>query len=169
MKNLIGMSRKVLEVDLTATSFKKFTVPEADIIMYLGGKGLGLKLIYDRISSGIDPLGEENIIAFMTGALLGTGAPCTSRFSAVTKTPLTGIMAASSCGGPFGEELKTAGWDGILITGKSKTPVYLVVSADGVEFVDAANLWGKDAMATQEILGKKEGMIVIGQAGENLY
>ncbi|NNL41522.1 MAG: aldehyde ferredoxin oxidoreductase, partial [Desulfobacterales bacterium] len=168
MQKLIGMSRKVLEVDLTAQSFKIFTVPEEDIFRYLGGKGLGLKLIYDRIKPGIDSLGEENIIAFMTGALLGTGASCTSRFSAVTKTPLTGIMAASSCGGPFGEELKTAGWDGILITGKSKNPVYLVVSSDGVEFVDAANLWGKDAMATQEILGKKEGMIVIGQAGENL-
>ncbi|MCP4372737.1 MAG: aldehyde ferredoxin oxidoreductase, partial [Deltaproteobacteria bacterium] len=67
MKKLIGMSRKVIEVDLTATSFKIFTVPDADIKMYLGGKGLGLKLIYDRISPGIDPLGEENIIAFMTG------------------------------------------------------------------------------------------------------
>jgi len=168
MKRLFGMSRKVLEVDLIATSFKIFTVPDADIKMYLGGKGLGLKLIYDRISSGIDPLGEENIIAFMTGALLGTGAPCTSRFSAVTKTPLTGIMASSSCGGPFGERLKTAGWDGILIKGKSKNPVYLVVSADGVEFMDATNLWGKDSMSTQEMLGKKGGMIVIGQAGENL-
>ena len=167
MEKLVGMSRKVLEVDLTATSFEIFTVPDADIIMYLGGKGLGLKLIYDRIRPGIDSLGEENIMGFMTGALLGTGAPCTSRFSAVTKTPLTGIMATSSCGGPFGEDLKTAGWDGILIKGKSKSPVYLVVSADGVEFLDATNLWGKDAMTTQEILGKKEGMIVIGQAGEN--
>jgi aldehyde:ferredoxin oxidoreductase len=168
MKELIGMSRKVLEVDLAAPSFTIYTVPEKDILMYLGGKGLGLKLIYDRIRPGIDPLGKENMIAFMTGALLGTGAPCTSRFSAVTKTPLTGIMAASSCGGPFGEGLKNAGWDGILIVGKSKTPVYLVVSPDGVKFMDATNLWGKDAMDTQKILGKKEGILAIGQAGENL-
>ncbi len=140
MKKLIGMSRKVLEVDLTTTSFSVYPVPDADIKMYLGGKGLGLKLIYDRITPSIDPLGKENIIAFMTGALLGTAAPCSSRFSAVTKTPLTGIMASSSCGGPFGENLKTAGWDGILIKGKSKNPVYLVVSSDGVEFKDAKEL-----------------------------
>jgi len=168
MKKIIGMSRKVLEVDLTTTSFSVYAVSDADIKMYLGGKGLGLKLIYDRITPGIDPLGKENIIAFITGALLGTSAPCSSRFSAVTKTPLTGIMATSSCGGPFGEDLKTAGWDGILIKGKSKNPVYLVVSSDGVEFKDAKDLWGKDAMRSQEMLKKKEGMIVIGQAGENL-
>jgi len=168
MNKIIGMSRKVLEVDLTTSSFSVYAVPDADIKMYLGGKGLGLKLIYDRITPGIDPLGEENIIAFMTGALLGTGAPCSSRFSAVTKTPLTGIMATSSCGGRFGENLKTAGWDGILIKGKSKNPVYLLVSSNGVEFKDAKDLWGKDAMRVQEMLGKKEGMIAIGQAGENL-
>jgi len=168
MKIVNGMSKKVLEVDLSNESFSIFTVPDADIKMYLGGKGLGLKLIYDRITPGIDPLGEENIIAFMTGALLGTGAPCSSRFSAVTKTPLTGIMAASSCGGPFGEHLKTAGWDGILIKGKSKTPVYLEISVDGVEFKDAKDFWGKDAMSAQDELGKKGGMVVIGQAGENL-
>ena len=168
MEKLIGMSKKVLEVDLTNESFIISTVPDTDIKMYLGGKGLGLKLIYDRITPGIDPLGKENIIAFMTGALLGTGAPCSSRFSAVTKTPLTGIMAASSCGGPFGENLKAAGWDGILIKGKSGNPVYLVVSADAVEFKDAKDLWGKDAMRAQEMLGNNGGMLVIGPAGENL-
>ncbi len=168
MEKLIGMSKKVIEVNLSSQSFSIFNVPDADIKMYLGGKGLGLKLIYDRISPGIDTLGEENIIAFMTGALLGTGVSCSSRFTAVTKTPLTGIMASSSCGGPFGESLKTAGWDGILIKGKSKNPVYLVVSSDGVEFKDAKDLWGKDAMRAQEMLGNNEGMLVIGQAGENL-
>jgi len=168
MKILNGMSNKVLEINLSDQSFTVFTVPDIDIKMYLGGKGLGLKLIYDRITPGIDPLGKENIIAFMTGALLGTKAPCSSRFSAVTKTPLTGIMAASSCGGPFGEHLKTAGWDGILIKGKSKKPMFLTVSDNGVEFKDAKDLWNKDAMSAQEMLGKKGGKIVIGQAGENL-
>ena len=167
-QNINGISKKVLEVDLSNESFNIFTVPDIDIKMYLGGKGLGLKMIYDRMKPGIDPLDEENIIAFMTGALLGTGVSCSSRFNAITKSVSTGLMASSSCGGPFGEDLKTAGWDGILIKGKSKNPVSLKVTADGVEFEDAKDLWGKDTVETQEMLEKKAGKLVIGQAGENL-
>ncbi len=163
-----GMSKKVLEIDLSNESFNISTVPDIDIKRYLGGKGLGLKMIYDRMKPGIDPLGEENIIAFMTGAFLGTGVSCSSRFNAITKSALNGLMASSSCGGPFGEDLKTAGWDGILVKGKSKNPVFLVVTADGVEFKDAKDLWGKDIVETQEMLEKKAGKLVIGQAGENL-
>ncbi|MCP3928259.1 MAG: aldehyde ferredoxin oxidoreductase family protein [Bacteroidetes bacterium] len=167
-QNINGISKKILEVDLSNESFNIFTVPDIDIKMYLGGKGLGLKMIYDRMKPGIDPLGEENIIAFMTGAFLGTGVSCSSRFNAITKSISTGLMAASSCGGPFGEDLKTAGWDGILIKGKSKNPVFLKVTADGVKFEDAKDLWGKDTVETQEMLEKKAGKLVIGQAGENL-
>lgn len=74
---------------------------------------------------GKDPLGPENIIAFMPGIRMGTGATCSGRFEAVAKSPLTGIIGTSSCGGPFGMALKTAGWDGLLITGKADRPVYL--------------------------------------------
>ncbi|KFO67895.1 hypothetical protein ER57_07790 [Smithella sp. SCADC] len=76
-----------------------------------------MKLIYDRMPAKIDPFGKDNIIAFMPGVLMGTGAPCSGRFSAVTKSPLTGIMDHTSCGGPFGMSLKTAGWDGLLVKG----------------------------------------------------
>ncbi len=77
-QNIYGISKKVLEVDLSNESFNIFTVPDIDIKMYLGGKGLGLKMIYDRMKPSVDPLGEENIIAFMTGAFLGTGVSCSS-------------------------------------------------------------------------------------------
>lgn len=163
-----GPGRRVLEVDLTAQTFTTYNVTDEELKMYLGGKGLALKMIYDRMDACVDPLGKDNIIAFMTGPLLGTGAPCSSRFSAVTKSPLTGIMASANCGGTFGLNLKSAGWYGILIRGKAEKPVYLLVTSEGVEFRDASQLWGKDAMETQKEIAGKNGAVVIGQAGENL-
>jgi len=127
MKKIIGMSKKVLEVDLTNESFIISTVPDKDIKMYLGGKGLGLKLIYDRITPGIDPLGEENIIAFMTGALLGTAAPCTSRFSAVTKTPLTPeLWRRLHVGGLLAKTSKPPDGMGFLLKESQKIPCILL-------------------------------------------
>jgi aldehyde:ferredoxin oxidoreductase len=167
-EGLTGPSNRVLEVDLTTRSFTVYQVSDEERTMYLGGKGLGLKLLYDRMPVGVDPLGRDNIIAVMPGVLMGTGAPCSGRFSAVTKSPLTGIMDHASCGGPFGMNLKTAGWDGLLVKGASETPVSLVITDKGVEFHDAAGLWGKDTKETQELLGKRGGALVIGPAGENL-
>jgi aldehyde:ferredoxin oxidoreductase len=137
--------------------------------MYLGAKGLGLKLLYDRLTPGLDPLGEENYLAFMMGVFMGTGAPCSGRFAALTKSPLTGIMLASSCGGPFGMALKTAGYDGLLVTGRSENPVCLVIDDQGATFEDATPYWGMDGEKTQEILRKdnKMGHLTIGPAGEN--
>ena len=169
LPEIAGPSNKVLEVDLTSKTYTVYQVTDEERKMYLGGKGLGLKLIYDRMPAKVDPFGKDNIIAFTPGVLMGTGAACSGRFSAVTKSPLTGIMDHASCGGPFGMCLKTAGWDGLLVKGKSETPVYLVVTSTGVEFKDASALWGKDAYETQDLLGKNKnaGAAVIGQAGEN--
>lgn len=169
MKEITGTSNKILEVDLTAKTFTVYDVPEKDRKMYLGGKGLGLKLLYDRMPVGVDPLGPDNIIAFMMGVLMGTGATCSGRFAAVTKSPLTGIMSSASCGGPFGMALKTSGWDGLLIKGQSAKPVYLYIDSKGVEFRDAKAIWGKDTRKSQDaVLKEGSGAIVIGPAGENL-
>jgi len=169
MKEIIGTSNRILEVDLTRNKVDIYEVKPRERRLYLGGKGLGLKLLYDRLQAGTDPLGEENILAFMPGVLMGTGAPCSARFAAVTKSPLTGIMAASSCGGPFGMNLKTAGWDGLLVRGKAARPTSLFVTSEGVEFRDAGEFWGLDTTETQAKLGEKRtGMLVIGPAGENL-
>jgi aldehyde:ferredoxin oxidoreductase len=169
MKEIIGASNRILQVDLTRSKVDIYEVKPRERRLYLGGKGLGLKLLYDRLQAGADPLGEGNIIAFMPGVLMGTGAPCSARFAAVTKSPLTGIMVASSCGGPFGMNLKTAGWDGLLVSGKAARATCLVVTSEGVEFRDAGELWGLDTVATQSKLDEKRtGMLVIGPAGENL-
>ena len=170
MDEIIGTSNRFLEIDLGSREVKTFSVSDEDRKLYLGGKGLGMKLLYDRMPAGIDPLGRENYLAFMPGVLMGTGAPCSGRFSAITKSPLTGIMLHSSCGGPFGMALKTAGYDGLLITGKAEAPVYLIIEDKGVRFESASHLWGMDTKQTQQEIGdaKKSGVIAIGPAGENL-
>ena len=169
MADIIGTSNRVLEVNLSTQEFSTYQVTDEERKLYLGGKGLGLKLLYDRMKPGIDPLSEDNIIAFMPGVLSGTRAHCGGRLAAVSKSPLTGIMAFSSCGGPFSAQLKTAGWDGLLIKGKAKKPIYLEITSTGIEFKDGKELWGKDTFFVQEKLGgKKAGTLIIGVAGENL-
>ena len=169
IKKIIGSSNRILEVDLNSEQVKEFQVTDDDRRMYLGAKGLGLKLLFERMQPGIDPLGADNYLAFMMGVLMGTGAPCSGRFAAATKSPLTGIMLTSSCGGPFGMAYKTTGYDGLLIAGKSDKPIYLEIDADGVKFKDAAHLGGKDTIETQEALAgdRKSGVLAIGPAGEN--
>ncbi len=169
MKQIIGAPDRVLSVNLSDETFEIVKISRSDRENYLGGKGLALKLFYDRINPGTDPLGGENIFIIMTGVLTGTGAPCSSRFSAVTKSPLTGITAHSSCGGPFGTALKTSGWDGIILEGKAQRPVYLVIDYEGATFKSAADIWGKDTLESGKRLEKEgRGSLVIGPAGENL-
>ncbi len=170
MKEIQGTSNKILEVDLSSKKVEIFEVTYRERQLFLGAKGLGLKLLFDRLKPGCDPLGPENIIAFMPGVLIGTGAPCSGRFDAISKSPLTGIMTTSSCGGEFGMALKTAGWDGLIVRGKSDSPVYLSITENGLEIKDASSLWGKEIPEVQNLLStsKKAGSLVIGPAGENL-
>ena len=171
-----GESKRYLDVDLSTRSFSVFSPSEDDLRDYLGGKGLGLKLIYDRFGergpgafAAIDPLGPENILAFMMGAFLGTGAPCSARFAGLAKSPLTGIMAASSCGGPFGMACKTAGWDGLLVSGAAAGPLVLRIDEKGASFEEADMLWGLETGEAQSRLvdSPRLGALVIGPAGEN--
>lgn len=176
MKTIRGESKRYLDLNLSTRSFSVFSPSEEDLRDYLGGKGLGLKLIYDRFGSGgserfaaIDPLGPENILAFMMGSFLGTGAPCSARFAGLAKSPLTGIMASSSCGGPFGRACKTAGWDGLLVSGTADRPLVLRIDEDGASFEEAGSLWGMETGEAQSRLADNPrlGALVIGPAGEN--
>ena len=85
MKTIVGTSNRILQINLSTGRVAEFQVNADDRQRFLGGKGLGLKLLYDHMDRGVDPLGEENCLAFMMGVLMGTGAPCTGRFSAITK------------------------------------------------------------------------------------
>ena len=165
-----GTSGIILEVNLTTRQVSRFNVSPEDRRLYLGGKGLGLKYISERLQPGVDALSEKNVLCLMMGVVLGSKLPCSGRFNAVSKSPLTHGIMTSSCGGPFGMAYKTAGYEGLILTGRAQRPTTLVIDSKGVTFEDGLSLWGKDTQAAQAALelGKNDGALVIGPAGENL-
>ncbi|MHA1482795.1 MAG: aldehyde ferredoxin oxidoreductase family protein [Candidatus Heimdallarchaeaceae archaeon] len=167
----MGYMHKYLDVDLSTQKIheKKLDLELAE--KFIGGKGLGAKILSDTLKPGIDPLGPENIILFMTGPLTGTSVVTSGRWCIVTKSPHTGIYLDSQIGGKFGHRLKRAGYDYILVRGKADSPCYLHVSSDGYEIISASELWGKGTFETEEILKQKHPkaeVASIGPAGENL-
>ncbi len=163
-----GYMGKVLKIDLTHRDVSEYPWTDGDRAMYLGAKIMAAKIIYDSVAPGTDGFAPENFLVVSTGPLSGTGAPSSSRFNVSAVSPLTGILASSNCGGPFGLSLKKAGYDALVVTGKSESPVWIEITETDVLFHDAADLWGKTTSATQEALGEDCEKIVIGPAGENL-
>jgi len=159
---------KVLLINLSDQSYREYPLNDRDRKTFIGGKILAARIINDFISGPIDPLGKENILVITTGPLSNTNAPSSSRFNISTISPLTGILTSSNCGGNFGIRLKKAGYDGLIITGKSDKLVYVEIIENDIQFKDAEILRGKLTGETQEILGGKSGKLVIGPAGENL-
>ncbi|MCL6477939.1 MAG: aldehyde ferredoxin oxidoreductase family protein [Peptococcaceae bacterium] len=163
-----GYMGKVLKIDLSARETGEYPWSDRDRELYLGGKIMAAKILSDSLAPGVDPFSPENVLVVSTGPLTGTGAPMSSRFNISTLSPLTGLLASSNCGGDFGLHLKRAGYDALVITGKSPGPVWIEINEDRVEFHSAGDLWGKTTMETQKALEGKNGKIVIGPAGENL-
>jgi len=165
-----GYAGRMLEVDLKNRTFELQPLDTGIARLYIGGKGYGTRLLYDRTEAGIDPLGPENLLIFATGPLNGSVAPQTNRFAVVCKSPLTGGIGNATCGGNFALGLKKAGIDILILKNQSDKPVRLEINGDKdeVKFTDASDLWGKGTYETQEILGKKKYHAVIGPAGENL-
>jgi len=163
-----GYMGKVLKIDLTTEKISEYPWTDKERELYLGGKIMAAKILFDNVTAEIQPLSPENYIIVSTGPLTGSGAPSSSRFNITTLSPLTGLIASSNCGGEFGTFLKKAGYDALIITGKSKNKIWIEIIDDKIKFHDASDLWGKTTGETQEILGGKSGKIVIGPAGENL-
>lgn len=166
-----GYAGKILFVDLTTGKAKEESPPESLYRDFIGGTGLGVRILYERMKPKADPLGPENILGFVTGPLTATPTPGSGRFTVVTKSPLTGAWADANAGGFWGPELKWAGYDGVFISGASPKPVYLLISGGKTEIRDASHLWGKDANETDDIiqqeLGKPQARVAcIGPAGE---
>jgi aldehyde:ferredoxin oxidoreductase len=164
---------KDLFVDLSAGTMMEEVLPENVYHDFVGGNGLGVRVLYERMKAQVDPLGPENILGFVTGSLTGTSAPGSGRHMLVTKSPLTGTWAESNSGGSFGPELKSAGYDALFFFGISPKPVYLVIKEGKPELRDAADLWGKDAYETQDyllhILADRQMKIAcIGPSGESI-
>ncbi len=169
---MFGLMGKLLRVNLTEGSILQEEIPEEKAKKFLGGRGLGTKYLFDELKRGIDPLGPENKLIFMTGLLTGTPSPSASRYSVVTKSPLTNIWAQSSSGGRWGVDLKHSGFDGIIFEGISERPVYLTIDDEKAELRDATDLWGKNVSETTQLLKERLGdtfnVASIGTAGENL-
>ena len=122
---------------------------------YLGQRGLATRYLAAEVDPKCDPLGPENHLIMATGPLTGTMASTGGRYSVITKSPLTGVVACSNSGGFFGAELKSAGWDMIIFEGVSPTPVYLSIENEKASLVDASDLWGKSCWETDELLHAK--------------
>ena len=167
-----GYMGKILNVDLSKGEVAEELIPDEVYQKYLSGTGLAAYILYERIPAGADPLGPDNILAFMSGLLTGTGSLFSGRWMVAGKSPLTGTWGDANCGGTFSPAIKRCGFDGILFTGISEKPVYLYVSNSKIELRDASALWGRDAIETEEALQEQYGpnarIAVIGPSGEKL-
>jgi len=168
-----GWNKKVLKVNLTIGNISTKSISEEVLKNYLGGRGINIKALYDTTNKNTDPLGPDNPLIFGTGPLTGTIVPSSGRHNITARSPLTGILGDSNSGGFWGAELKQAGYDQIIITGKAERPVYLKIINEKVEICNAEHLWGKNVWETEKLI-KEEledndvQIASIGQAGENL-
>jgi aldehyde:ferredoxin oxidoreductase len=159
-----GWRKRVLRINLSEGTVDSYA-PEASLLNeYLGGRGLGAKLVYDV--GCVDALALANPLVFAAGPVTGTTTPASGRVSLSTKSPLTGTIFDSNCGGSFGPELKKAGYDAIIITGRSPEPVFIEIADERVELKSASVLWGKNAKETTKLLKDKGSVACIGRAGE---
>ena len=166
-----GYAGKVAFVDLTSGLVTKESPSEKIYRSFIGGMGLGAKILYERMKAGVDPLGPENILGFLSGLLAGTATPMATKYMVVAKSPLTHTWGDANSGGLFGSELKAAGYDGIFFTGISTKPVYVFIHDDDIEIRNATHLWGKNTLETvetviHEVGGKGVRIACIGPSGE---
>jgi aldehyde:ferredoxin oxidoreductase len=179
-----GYHGAILDVDLSSGKIEKVAVAPEDLDKFVGGRGLGVKILWDRLKKpGVDPLSAENPLIFMPGPFSGLPVPSSSRTCVVTKSPMTSpvksdypcasTVSYSNVGGFFGPEVRFAGYDGIVITGKANEPCYVVIDDGKVEIRDATKFKGMrtdvfDRAILRELGDRRYKTVYIGPAGENL-
>jgi len=170
--SLYGYSGKILWIDLSKNKITSKPLRKETALRYIGGKGLGAKIMYDEVPAGISPFDPSNPIILATGPVNGFVLSGAAKFCAVFKSPLTEAWGESQCGGYFAPQMKYAGYDAIVIVGRAKRPSYILVEDEDVKIMDATHLWGMDALETEEAIKKDQGkrfqVLSIGPAGENL-
>ena len=159
---------KYIMLDLATGETSDYPISRQLAIDYIGGKALGSRLLFDLMPKGVEPISKENVVIINTSPINGTGAPSTSRFNMTFKNVMTGGIASSNCGGPFGTMLKAAGYDGLILKGGCDKPSYVKIMDGEISIHDASGLWGMDTEKTQEQFDPLWGKLVIGPAGENL-
>lgn len=165
-----GYCGKILRVNLSDGRVWNQSLDENFYRKYIGGSGIGAKLLYDMTDGNTNPMGPENPLIFMTGPFAGTMVPTSGRHQIIAKSPLTGIYGEGDAGGTWGAELKACGYDGIVVEGRSSKPVYIMVRENEARILDAEVLWGRDTFTTDRLLKEKHGdritVSCIGPAGE---
>jgi aldehyde:ferredoxin oxidoreductase len=164
---------KILKVNLTNGEITKEPLREEQARKYVGGRGFTISYLYDGLKPGIDPLGTENLLVFAPGPACGTLIPGSQRWTVGAKSPMTGFIGDSNCGGSFGVGLKYAGYDMVIVEGKSERPLYLLIDGDHAQLRDAAPLWGKTTVETERALKREVcdpdlHIATSGTAGDNL-
>ena len=171
---MAGSFNQILTIDLNSQSTKIVPIDPDMSRTFLGGSALAARLFLDSPGLQANPLMPDNPLVIMAGPMVGTNYPGTSRFVLCARSPLTGIWGESASGGTFGADLKKAGFDGMVVTGKARTPVYILVDDTTVSIGDAGDLWGLDTYETIDALKKRHAgkppvrVIAIGPAGERL-
>jgi aldehyde:ferredoxin oxidoreductase len=166
-----GWSEKVLEIDLGTQTYKTYPLNMEMARLFIGGRGLGARLLWELVGPEVDPLSPENVLIFTNGPLTGTGYQTSNRFSVTTKSPLTGTVLDANSGGFWGMQFKKTGYDVMIVRGKSEKPVWIEIKNGAIAFHDASELWGMRVFALTEKLGQdnnRRNVLCIGPAGENL-
>ena len=167
-----GYWGKIIWIDLSTGKIDAEKPSDEIYRRYLGGYGLGVHFLYERMPAKTHPLGKDNILGFLPGLLTGSGAQFSGRFMVVARSPLTGAWGEANCGGDFGAALHGAGVDGLFVTGKSDRPVYIYIDIEKIEIRDASNLWGQNVRQVEDALHAQISpdacVACIGPAGEKL-
>lgn len=172
MSKLYGYAGHILRINLTDKTIKKEKLRTQDAKNYLGGRGFNAQRVYQEVKQGTDPLGPDNKLMFSTGPLVGTMFPTASRFNVSAKSPQTGIFGDSNAGGHFAPEMKFAGYDQIIIKGKSSDPIYIHIKDEMVYFKDATQLtlktvYEKDRLIKKDLNDPYVQTVTMGPAAEN--
>ena len=165
-----GWAGKILDINLTEGTVETMPLDKEIARLFLGGRGLGARLLWNLVGPEAEPLAPENVLIFTTGPITATASQTSNRFNVSTKSPLTGTILHSNSGGWWGMQFKRTGYDALIVRGKSDIPVMIEITPDGVVLKDADHLWGKGVFETTETLGQnrnKRNVLCIGPAGEN--
>lgn len=166
-----GWTGKILDIDLTSGAVKTVPLEEKTARLFVGGRGLGARILWDEVGPGVDPLSPENVLIFAGGPLTATGYQTSNRFSVTTKSPLTGTVLDANSGGYWGMQFKKTGYDALVVRGKATQPVWIEIKTDTVQIHPAGELWGMRVREVTEKLGQnnnRRNVLTIGPAGENL-
>jgi aldehyde:ferredoxin oxidoreductase len=168
---MLGWAGKILDINLTDGSIETVPLDMEMARLFLGGRGLGVRLLWDLVGPEVEPLSPENVLIFTMGPITASGSQTSNRFNVSTKSPLTGAILHANSGGWWGMQFKRTGYDALIVRGKAERPALIEITPDGVVIKDADHIWGNTVFETTEALGQsrnKRNVLCIGPAGENM-